>query len=140
MLIIVLMVAASLALWVGNPVLWMFITSRLQAGTQPSMGPYALATGGVIGTGVALGMLLSRLNQLYAEATGTAPTVKIIVPWRRSFRGEAGADEDAKLPVSLLDVLMVISVLVAVTAFVVWFVVVKPTPPGLPGGPGGFKD
>jgi hypothetical protein len=138
-LIVLLMLAASLALWVGNPVLWMFVTSRLQAGTQPSMGPYALALGGVIGGSVLLAKLLSHLNRLYTEVTGTAPTVRIIVPWRRSVRGEAGPDEDAKLPVSLLDVFMVISVLVAVIALVTWFVIVKPLPPGLPGGAGGAK-
>jgi hypothetical protein len=138
-LIIALMVVGSLALWIGNPLLWFWITARLQSGTQAQMGPYVLAVVGIVLTGVVVGKTLARLNRLYGEVTGTAPTVRVIVPWRRSFRGEAGDDEDAKLPVSLLDVVMVVSVLVAVIAFATWFVVVKPTPPGLPGGPGGFK-
>jgi hypothetical protein len=138
--LIALMLLGALALWIGDPVLWMWITAHLQAGTQASMGPYVLAVVGVVLTGVALGKLLARLNRLYGEVTGTAPTVRIIVPWRRSLRSGRGPDEDAKVPVSLLDVVMVVSVLIAVTAFVLWFLITNPTPPGLPGGPGGFKD
>jgi hypothetical protein len=136
--IIGLMVVGSLALWIGDPVLWMWITSRLQSGTQASMGPYVLAIVGVVLTAVAIGKTLTRLNRLYGEVTGSAPTVRVIVPWRRSFRGEAGKDEDGRLPVSLLDVVMVASVLVAVLAFVAWWVIVQPAPP-LPGGPGPAK-
>jgi hypothetical protein len=117
----------------------MWITARLQSGTQASMGPYALAVLGILLTAVAIGKSLSWLNRLYGEVTGTAPTVRIVVPWRRSYRGESGKDEDAKLPVSLLDVVMVISVVLAVLALVTWFVIVQPAPP-LPGGPGGAKD
>jgi hypothetical protein len=137
--IIALMAAGSVALWIGDPLLWMWITARLQSGTQASMGPYALAVLGILLTAVAIGKSLSWLNRLYGEVTGTAPTVRIVVPWRRSYRGESGKDEDAKLPVSLLDVVMVISVVLAVLALVTWFVIVQPAPP-LPGGPGGAKD
>ena len=137
--LIALMFVGSLALWLGDPVLWLWITSRLESGTQASMGPYALMILGITLTGVAIGKGLARLNRLYGEVTGTAPTVRVIVPWRRSYRGESGDDEDAKLPVSLLDVMMVVAVLIAVAALVTWFVVVKPAPP-LPGGPGGAKQ
>ena len=141
--LIALMLFGALALWIGDPVLWMWITSRLQEGTQPSMGPYALMLVGIIGTAIVIGKLLSRLNRFYGEVTGTAPTVKIIVPWRRSVRDarHGGAnDEDARIPVNLLDVVMVVAVLIAVVAFAAWFFIVQPTPAGLPGGPGGAKD
>jgi hypothetical protein len=135
--IIALMALGSVALWIGDPVLWLWITSRLQS-TQATMGPYLLAILGIILTGVALGKLLSRLNRLYGDVTGTTPTVRIVVPWRRSYRGERGEDEDTRMPVSLLDVVMVISVVIAVAALVAWFVIENPAPP-LPGGPGGAK-
>ena len=131
------MAAGSVALWIGDPVLWFWITARLQS-TQPTMGPYLLAIVGILLTGVVLGKSLSRLNRLYGEVTGTAPTVRIVVPWRRSYRGESGKDEDARMPVSLLDVVMVISVVLAVLALAAWFVIENPAPP-LPGGPGGAK-
>src|SRR4051812_50174620 len=84
--LIALMLVGALALWIGDPVLWMWITSRLQSGTQASMGPYGLMILGIILTAVAIGKALSRLNRFYGEVTGTAPTVKIVLPWRRSVR------------------------------------------------------
>jgi hypothetical protein len=132
------MALGSVALWIGDPLLWMWITARLQSGTQATMGPYVLAIFGILLGSIVIGKSLSRLNRLYSEVTGTAATVRIVVPWRRSYRGESGEDEDARMPVSLLDVVMVISVVIAVAALVAWFVIVKPAPP-LPGGPGGAK-
>ena len=139
--LIALMLFGSLALWIGDPVLWMWITSRLQSGTQATMGPYALMILGITLTGVAIGRALSRLNRLYAEVTGTAPVVRIIVPWRRSLRDArhgGSDDDDARVPVGLLDVMMVVAVVIALAALATWFFIVEPAPP-LPGGPGGAK-
>jgi prolipoprotein diacylglyceryltransferase len=138
--LIALMLVGSLALWLGDPVLWLWITARLQS-TQASMGPYALMLLGITLTAVAIGKGLSRLNRLYAEVTGTAPTVRIIVPWRRSMRDArhgGSSDDDARVPVGLLEVVMVVAVLIALIALALWFLVVHPAPP-LPGGPGGAK-
>src|SRR4051794_19413075 len=138
--LIALMLIGSLALWLGDPVLWLWITSRLES-TQPSMGPYALMLVGITLTAVVLAKRLSRLNRLYAEVTGTTPTVRIVVPWRRSMRDArhgGSDDEDSRVPVGLLEVVMVVAVIIAVCALAVWFFVVHPAPP-LPGGPGGAK-
>jgi len=138
--LIALMLIGALALWVGDPVFWLWITSRLES-TQPSMGPYALMLVGITLTAVVLAKGLSRLNRLYAEVTGTTPTVRIVVPWRRSMRDArhgGSDDEDSRVPVGLLEVVMVVAVIIAVCALAVWFFVVHPAPP-LPGGPGGAK-
>lgn len=138
--LIALMLIGCLALWLGDPVFWLWITSRLES-TQPSMGPYALMLLGITLTAVVLAKGLSRLNRLYAEVTGTAPTVKVVVPWRRSMRDArhgGSDDEDARVPVGLLEVVMVVAVVLALCALAVWFFVVHPAPP-LPGGPGGAK-
>jgi hypothetical protein len=138
--LIALMLVGSLALWLGDPVLWLWITARLQS-TQASMGPYALMLLGITLTAVVIGKGLARLNRLYAEVTGTAPTVRIIVPWRRSMRDArhgGSSDDDARVPVGLLEVVMVVAVLIALIALALWFLVVHPAPP-LPGGPGGAK-
>jgi hypothetical protein len=139
--LIALMLLGALALWIGDPVLWLWITSRLQSGTQASMGPYGLMILGIILTAVVIGKGLARLNRFYGEVTGTAPEVKIVLPWRRSIRDArhgGSEDEDGRLPVSLLDVVMVIAVVIGVLALLAWFVIVQPAPP-LPGGPGGAK-
>src|SRR3954464_2981244 len=138
--LIALMLIGALALWIGDPVFWLWITARLES-TQASMGPYALMLVGITLTAVAIGKGLSRLNRLYAKVTGTTPTVRIVVPWRRSMRDArhgGSTDEDNRVPVGLLEVVMVIAVVIAVCALALWFFIVHPGPP-LPGGPGGAK-
>jgi hypothetical protein len=138
--VIALMVAGGLAMWIANPVLWLWITSRLQSGTQPSMGPYALMLLGFILTCVAIGKGLSMLNRYYARISGSTPTIRLILPWRRSLRGGRSQkrETDGRLPVSVLDVIMVLSVVLAVISFSTWYFVVNPTPPNV-GGPGPAK-
>jgi hypothetical protein len=139
--LIALMVVGSVGIWIGNPMLWLWITARLQS-TQATMGPYALMLLGITLTAVVMGKGLSWLNRLYGRVTGTDSTVRVIVPWRQSLRdarhGSSPRDEDGRVPVNLLDVVMVVSVAIAVIALVLWFAIVQPAPP-LPGGPGGAK-
>src|SRR3954467_5225449 len=93
--LIALMLIGAVAMWIGDPVLWLWITSRLQS-TQASMGPYALMLVGIVLTAVVIGKGLSRLNRFYAKVTGTDSTVRIVVPWRRSMRDarHGGSDDE----------------------------------------------
>jgi hypothetical protein len=139
--LIALMALGSISLWVGNPVLWFWITSHLQErASQAQMGPYVLLLVGVVATAVVLAKVLSALNREYGRLIGSDPTVCIIVPWRRSLRDarHGGGEDPGRLPVSVLDVVMVVSVLVAVALFAAWFLITEPTPPGV--GPGPSKD
>lgn len=137
--LIALMVVGSVALWIGSPMFWLWVTSSLQSGTQASMGPYGALLAGIIATSVLLAKGLAALQRAYARATGTQ-TIRIIVPWRRSLRGgrDGRRETDGRLPVSVLDVVMVLSVVIAAVALATWFLIVEPTPPGL--GPGPAKD
>jgi hypothetical protein len=137
--LIALMVVGSVTLWIGSPMFWLWLTSYLQSGTQASMGPYGALLAGIIATSVLLAKGLAALQRAYARATGK-PTVRIILPWRRSLRGgrDGSRETDGRLPVSVLDVVMVLSVVIAALALVVWFLIVEPTPPGV--GPGPAKD
>jgi len=138
--IIALMAVGGLAMWIANPVLWLWATSSLQDGTQASMGPYALMLVGIVLTCVAIGKGLAMLNRYYARVTGSTPTVRVVVPWRRSLRGGRSQrrETDGRLPVSVLDVIMVVSVVLAVASFGTWYLVTNPTPPNV-GGPGPAK-
>lgn len=138
--IIALMAVGSLSLWIANPLLWLWLTSSLQSGTQPSMGPYAVLLLGLILTAVAIAKGLAALNGLYGRVTGNEPTIRIVLPWRRSIRGGRSQrrETDGRLPVSVLDVVMVISVALAVASFSTWYFVTSPTPPSA-GGVGPAK-
>ncbi len=139
--IVAAMAVGSIAMWLVNPFVWIWIVSRLQqSNDQPGLGPYGLMLIGITATAIATAKGLASLNRLYGRVTGTTPTVRVVVPWRRSLRDgrHGGGDSDAGRPVTVLDVVMVISVLLGLIAFATWYVIVNPTPPG--PGPGGSKD
>lgn len=138
--LLVVMVAGSLSMWILNPAIWLWITAHLQAGTSPQMGPYALMLVGITLTCVAIGKGISVVHRRYERITGRTPTIRIILPWRRSLRGGRSLqrETDGRLPVNALDVIMVISVVLAVITFTAWFTITNPTPPNI-GGPGPAK-
>jgi multisubunit Na+/H+ antiporter MnhB subunit len=135
--LICLMILGSLSMWIANPALWLWITAHLQQGIDPQMGPYALMLVGITLTCVVLGKAISAVHRRYERITGTTPTIRLILPWRRSLRGGRSQrrETDGRREVNALDVIMVISVCLAVVSFTTWFVIEKPTPPGVGPGP-----
>ena len=130
-LIVCGMAVGSVALWIGNPIFWFWLTGRLQ-GTQATMGPYALLIIGILATAVACAKLLALLNRRYATVMGDN-TVNV----HCCGRAGSGANTRRSCAAHHLGLVMVLSVVVAAIALIVWFIVIKPTPPGV--GPGGFK-
>jgi hypothetical protein len=115
--LIALMALGSILLWLGVPIFWLWLASRLVSTSQPSLGPYVLVLVGIPVTMVIVGKLLTRLNAVYGQVTNTTPTVKVQLPWMKSMRGERGNTR----PRTILDVVMVISVAVALLLLAVWF-------------------
>ena len=118
-MLIVVMAIGSILLWLGIPVGWLYLVSRLVKSSQPSMGPYVLVLVGIPASMVVVGKLLSKLNRAYGELTGTTPTVRMRNPWLRSMRGE----RDTGRPTTILEVVMVWSVSLALLCFGIWFFV-----------------
>jgi hypothetical protein len=131
-LIVAGMSVGSIVLWIGNPAFWLWLTGRWQS-TQPSMGPYGALLIGVLATAIGCAKGLGALNRRYAVVMGDN-TVNVHMPWARGLGGE---HEKKLVKVTVLDVVMVLSVVIAAVALAAWFIIVKPTPPGV--GPGGFK-
>jgi hypothetical protein len=115
--LIALMALGSVALWIGVPVVWLWIGSQLTTSTQAALGPYLLVGIGIILSILGIGKLLATLNAAYSRVSGRDATVRIQLPWMRSMRGE----RDAGIQTSVLDVIMVISVGLAVVAMALWF-------------------
>jgi hypothetical protein len=118
-LLIVLMAIGSILLWLGIPIGWLYLVSRLVSSSQPSMGPYVLVLVGIPASMIVVGKLLTRLNRAYGQLTHTAPTGRTRAPWLKSMRGE----RDSGRPRSVLDVVMVWSVGLALLCFGIWFFV-----------------
>jgi len=115
--LVALMVLGSLMLWIGNPAIWLWLGSRLQSSTQPSLGPYVAVFVGLVISSVATFFLLARLNATYGRVTHTTPAVRVRLPWHRGLRSQ----NEGRVPVSVLDVVMAISVGTALIAFAIWF-------------------
>jgi len=116
--LIVLMAAGSVTLWLGIPIGWLWIGSQVQSNSQGTgFGPYFLVIAGIGVSVFLVTKLLASLNRTYARVSGEEEVVRVRPPWHRSMRGE----DDSRPPRSVLDVVMVISVSIAVTAMTIWF-------------------
>jgi hypothetical protein len=64
-LVISIMVIGSLVLWVGTPLLWLWVGSQIQGDTESLGAALAVAFVGVLLTVTVLGSLLGRLSDVY---------------------------------------------------------------------------
>lgn len=117
LVLIALMAVGSVAMWVAVPIFWLWLASKLQEGSQPSLGPYLLVIAGIAISMFAIGKLLARLDRLYAVVLGAPRQQRIQASWQRSMRGERGSTRQR----TVLDSVMIVSVGLALVAFGVWF-------------------
>lgn len=115
--IIALMAIGSVMMWIGAPVGWIYVAAQLSDSSQVGMGQIVLIVVGIPATMFFIGKGLGRLNDKYAELTGSANEVQIRAPWMRSMRDE----RDLHRPRTVLDVVMVLSVGTALILFGTWF-------------------
>ena len=84
----------------------------------------AVAATAVVMGGVAFGLLqlLAILGARHDRLTGRQATVRRHTPWLRSMSGEREHDvPGGKAQLTALEYLLVVSVILAVVAFEVWF-------------------
>jgi hypothetical protein len=116
-LLILLMGVGSIAMWLVVPVGLVYLASQLEDSSQPSLGPYLVVIFGLPIGMVIIGKLLGSLDRYYQRVTGTERDVRVQLPWMKSMRGERGSTR----PFRMLNVVMVISVSLAVICFGIWF-------------------
>ena len=63
-------------------------------------------------------LALGRLHRAYERVTGTRAVVRVTLPWLRSLRAERSAPR-----VTVLDLILVLSAIGALTGFGIWFFV-----------------
>jgi hypothetical protein len=119
---------AALNIWTGAPLLALWIGSRLQTSTQPTMlsvfavaGLLALSSGLMV---VALG----RLNAAYDVARGAPPARRQQAPWMRSMRGERTKDLKRRRPTTVAEKIVILVVVLAVVSFEAWFFFIASSP------------
>ena len=110
-------VAGSLIFWIGIPLFWLWVAGQLTA-EYPSI--YLLALAACPLTMIVWGWILYRVNAIYMELAPPPPDVP--GAQRSAWLGSMSGDRRPKRrQPSLLDVSMVVSVIIALTALMVWF-------------------
>jgi len=110
-----LMCVASLTLWVGVPVLWLWIGGRIQGATNSVGAAVGAALVGFVVTALLFVPLLGWLGRRHAEA-----------------RARHGLDDLGR---AALEGVVVVSAGIAAVAFAIWFLFLagaEPVPLGLP--------
>jgi len=122
--IFVAMLLAALSLWTALPLTWVYIGSKVSKTQFPAEAPYAVVIVGLIASIVIVAWLISRLNRLYVEITGTNRLAPMRPAWMRSMR-------DTTSPVStttVVEAVLMGSVLLAALALTTWFFLLAGSP------------
>jgi hypothetical protein len=113
--LLMLMFLGSLGLWVGAPVLWLWIGGRVQGATNSVGAAIAVILVGFVATVLLFVPLLSWLSRLHGEA-----------------RAARGLDDLGR---AALEGVLVVSAAIAAVLFAIWFFFfagAEPIPLGLP--------
>jgi len=121
--VFVVMLLTALALWTAIPVGWIWIGSQVATTQFPAEGPYAVVGIGIILTVVLDAWLIGRLNALYMRITGTNRLAPMRPTWLKSMR-DSGADSTT----TVVEAVMMGSVLLAGVVFVGWFFLLAGSP------------
>lgn len=111
------MAAGSVLMWLGLPVAWLYLASRVSSSSRPSFALYVLVLAAIALSVAAMGKLLGMLDRAYGRLAGTAPP-PARAAWLRSVR-----DDRTRRRSTVLDVVMAWSVGLALLAFAIWFFV-----------------
>ena len=123
-LIFVAMLLAALSLWTALPLTWVYIGSKVSKTQFPAETPYAVVVVGLIISIVLVAWLISRLNRLYVQVTGTNRLAPMRPAWMRSMR-------DTAAPVgttTVVEAVLMGSVLLAGLALSTWFFLLAGSP------------
>lgn len=116
-LLVLLMAVGSILMWIGVPVFWLWLASRLASSSQPSLGLYVLVLVGIVISMAAFGRGLGILNRIHMAMTGNIPRRRQETVWLKSMRGDATASREH----GILATIMAISVGLALLCMGVWF-------------------
>jgi hypothetical protein len=115
-LVVLIMLIGSLVLWIGAPLLWLWLGSQIQGATSSLGASLGAAFIGAVLTIVLVAAVLSKLSNVY-----------------RANRRARGLDDPGHF---VLEVVLVISAGLALLAFVIWFFFLagaEPLPIGIKG-------
>jgi hypothetical protein len=128
LLLVLIMAAGSIVMWIGLPLGLIWLASSITDSSQPSMGPYLLILIGLPIGMFAIGKALGTLDRAHGRITGRIDDGPRRAAWLQSMRDERGAQRKQR---SVLDTVMIVSVILAIVVGGVWFLAFAGSP--LPG-------
>jgi hypothetical protein len=123
-LVFVAMLLAAFSLWTAIPLSWVYVASKLSETQFPSGGPYAIVAVGIVASILFVAWLIGRLNNLYIRITGTNRLAPIRPTWLKSMRDTGSAPGS----VTVVEAVLMGSVLLAALALTVWFFLLAGSP------------
>ncbi|HMT04896.1 MAG TPA: hypothetical protein PKD76_05070 [Solirubrobacterales bacterium] len=126
-LVACVMLLAALSLWSVIPLVWLWIGSQFANSQFPSLGPYLIVLFGAIISILIVAWVLGQLNEIYIRLTGARDVGPIRMGWMKSLRDSEKSGD----PPSLIEVVIIGSVVIAFLSFLAWFFVLAGSP--LPG-------
>jgi hypothetical protein len=123
--VVAVMVVGAFSMWTLIPFGWIWIGSRLSHTQQPEGGPYMIVFIGIVCSIIAMAWVLSRLNRLYVRLTGSSELPERYLPaWRKSLSDE----RESPHRMSVLEAVILFSVLLAGVAMAIWFFLIAGSP------------
>ena len=120
--LVVGMTLATVNIWTGAPLLALWVGSRVQGGAGTTKMSTIFAIAAVLfAVCLVLIRVLAALDAVYGRVSGRTARVQRHVPWLRSMRGERPHEYSTDKHLSPLEILLVVSVVVVVLAFEIWF-------------------
>src|SRR5215207_11764392 len=118
LVLVLLMAAGSVLMWIGLPLGLIWLASALTDSSQPSLGPYLLILIGLPVGMFAIGKALGVLDRAHGHVTGRIEDGPRRAAWLQSLRDERAPRRKRR---SVLDTVMIVSVLLALVAGAIWF-------------------
>jgi len=118
----------AISIWTGAPLFALWVGSQVVGREQLTMQAVFVV---IVVLGVlvfAIALALTRLNAMYDRLSGRATRERRLA-WLRSMRDEGWRDElDREVGGTVLEGIVMVTVWVAVIAFLVWFFVLAGSP------------
>jgi heme/copper-type cytochrome/quinol oxidase subunit 2 len=111
LILVVMMLGAGLVLWIGVPILWLYVGSQIQGSTGSVGTAIGVMMAGVVVSILLIVPVLGWLNRKHLE-----------------LREARGLDTHGS---TALEAVMTVSVFIAVVAFAVWFFLIEGPGPSL---------
>jgi hypothetical protein len=119
--LISLMTVLTMNVWTGSPLMALWVGSRVYTAGASTMTAFGTVFVTMLAISLVLVQMLSRLGTVYDRVTGRQPAARRHTPWLRSMRGERPHELGEEYRLSALEKILVVSVVLAVAAFEIWF-------------------